>query len=97
MSACPNSTASGCKCPEHALGLAAHAPDQAAYLAALRRIAKPARRRLAAVPTPADQRPAGCAGTMTCPCSTCARGRGTRAAIGDGPAAFHVKPATRAA
>lgn len=86
---CPNSTASGCRCVEHALGLMAHAPDLAAYAAALARDTKPVRLR---VTTIGPARSPSCDGTMTCPCETCARERAQRPALGAGPAQFKPRP-----
>lgn len=98
MQHCPNTYEGGCRCPLHHPGLSAHAHDADAYHAALRKLTQPARRaRLAAVPTPADQRPTGCTGTMVCPCRRCTKERTTRPALDAGPAAFTVRPATRAA
>lgn len=34
---CPNSTESGCRCPDHAIGLAGYSRDPIAYQAALSR------------------------------------------------------------
>lgn len=42
MSGCPNTTASGCRCPEHDPGLSEHAADPAVYDLALQR-SRPAR------------------------------------------------------
>lgn len=65
---CPNSTASGCRCPEHALGLMAYARDMQAYAAALEP-SQPTRLRVVTMPAD-DERP-NCRGTMTCPCEAC--------------------------
>lgn len=69
MSACPGSTADGCRCPEHDEGLRAYARDKPAFDRALGRL----RPVLHVVTMPKDDDP--CYGGMTCPCQRCARER----------------------
>lgn len=71
---CPNSAATGCRCPEHHLGLMAYAPDPQAYAEQLER-AQPVRLRV--VTMGRDERVA-CTGTMTCSCEDCVMDRASR-------------------
>ncbi len=89
-SACPNTYAGGCRCPEHDPGLMAHAPDLVAYARALDRCrpAPPTRLRVATLGPPAAPEHDG---TMTCRCEPCAVERAQRSALGAGPAAFAVQ------
>lgn len=73
---CPNSTASGCRCPEHHPGLMAHSPTPADYALALE-LLRPAKTTLRVLTMPLDNTPR-CDGTMVCPCESCIRERVTR-------------------
>ncbi len=81
MGSCPNSTESGCRCPDHAPGLMAHAKDIAAYEAALRTVRPTTlhvvtfgdRDREPVVDPTEHEEP--CVGGYTCPCSKCADDR----------------------
>ncbi len=88
-SACPNTYASGCRCPEHDPGLMRHAPDLEAYARALDRC-RPQPTRLRVVTMGADDRP-DCDGSMTCPCQRCGVARSKIAAKGAGRAQFKVR------
>ena len=65
---CPNSTESGCRCPQHAIGLKSYSPDPDAYQAALD-VAQPTRLRVVTAGPPVDT-PA-CDGRLTCRCPGC--------------------------
>jgi hypothetical protein len=92
LTGCPNSTESGCRCPDHAPGLAAFAADPVAYEAALEPLRRPVRLH---VVTGFSGDPA-CNGSMTCPCPRCGRERASRAAQGAGNASpFKVRRAAR--
>lgn len=54
MTVCKNTAAGGCKCVEHDLGLAAFAPDPAAYLAALEPVRRRNQLRVIAPPEPTN-------------------------------------------
>lgn len=86
--ACPNTYADGCRCPEHDPGLMRYAPDLQAYDAALARC-RPEPVRLHVL-TMGPPRP-GCDGSMTCPCEKCARERSSIGAKGAGRAQFKVR------
>lgn len=86
MSGCPNSTESGCRCPEHDPGLAVHAADAAAYERALEPLRGPVRLSVVTLGPNAEQ---PCTGTMTCGCPACAKATAhlaRRGGIGSGPA-----------
>lgn len=68
---CPNTSATGCKCPEHALGLMAYSPNPVKYAAALASL-QPTRLRV--VTMPPERRP-DCTDAMTCDCVDCQRTR----------------------
>lgn len=91
---CPNSTASGCRCPDHHPGLLATAKtDPVGLAAALDRIAgkptatlrvlttDPAPENL--IPLPSDPKP--CDGSMCCVCKACEKERATRVRSGVRP------------
>lgn len=94
MDACPNSYESGCRCVQHAPGLMAHAPDPAAYAAALARN-QPTRLHVVTMPGPLDRPP--CQGTMTCGCADCVLERGKRGPRGNGPQPWMPRASRRAA
>lgn len=96
MRTCPNSYASGCRCRECDIGLAAHVTDPAIRAALLREQARPHRTVTLRVLTMPPDRDPHCDGTMTCACETCYRERTTRPALGAGRAQFKVR-APRAA
>lgn len=66
MSACPSSTANGCKCPEHHEGLLAFAADRDAYEAALTKL-RPVLR-VVTMPQPLED---PCEGSYSCGCKRC--------------------------
>lgn len=89
MDHCPGST--GCRCPLHYEGLAAHAQDRARYDQALERL-QPTRL-VVVTPGPRHNAPS-CDSTMTCPCPTCTQDRVSRPAQGAGNASpFKVRTA----
>lgn len=90
MTPCPNSTEGGCRCPEHAPGLADYARDAVAYEAALAQLRPAVRLHVVTGGTPAPE----CTGTMTCSCEGCVRDRVSRSAQGAGNASpFKVRRA----
>ncbi len=88
-SACPNTYAAGCRCPEHDPGLMRYAPDLAAYAAALDRC-RPTPTRLRVVTLGPPSAPEH-DGSMTCPCIPCGIERSRRPALGAGRAQFKVR------
>lgn len=64
---CLNSTASGCRCPEHHPGLSVYATDPDAYTRSLTTL-QPTRLR---VVTPGPDLTPACTGGYTCPCPNC--------------------------
>lgn len=96
--ACPNTAASGCRCPEHHPGLLATShPDRlpalAEYLDRLRPDPPQVVIELVHVSGPS------CSGTLTCPCGKCEQERADRrrrpAQLVRQP--WHVRPSRRAA
>jgi hypothetical protein len=85
--ACPG-TPGHCRCEQHDPGLLAYSRDPAALEAALAKL-KPATATLRIV-TP--ERQTACTGTMSCPCQRCLTERVTRPAVGEGNAAFRIRP-----
>ena len=83
MPGCPHTTADGCRCPEHAPGLAAYARNPAAYEAALVPLRGPVRLSVVTLGPQgvADEPP--CTGRYTCPCRTCQAERATPARRGN--------------
>jgi hypothetical protein len=105
MSSCPGSTEAGCKCWEHDPGLAAYAPDPAAYE---RMLAKGRKTTLRVVtPEPAlstaktfdgaipFEKP--CTGSMICDCKRCNADRAARVRkpSGDGPQLWKPRASRR--
>lgn len=68
---CPGSYKDGCRCVDHAMGLAEYARDPDAYLAALER-AVPVRLH---VVTPGPEIEDQCDGSMLCTCTACVKER----------------------
>lgn len=66
MTACPNSTESGCRCEQHHLGLLAYSPNPDALEASLVKL----RPVLRVVTMPVESEPV-CEGTYTCSCPAC--------------------------
>jgi hypothetical protein len=94
VNGCPNSTQSGCRCPEHDPGLMAFARDPVTYAAALAPCRPAVKLRVVTMP-PHAERP--CDGTMTCSCQRCIRDRGSRRAEGERPQPWQPRRSRRAA
>lgn len=91
---CPNTTAHGCRCPQHEPGLAAYATDQAAYEAMLAPLRQPVTLRIV---TPGPLNEPTCDGTMTCPCRECVKDRVNREPTRASEQPWVPRPARRAA
>jgi hypothetical protein len=90
LSGCPNSTESGCRCPDHAPGLAAYAPDPVAYEAALEPL-RPVRLHVVTTGVPVEE--PSCNGSMTCSCKRCVGDRASRTAHGGVRQPWEPRPA----
>jgi hypothetical protein len=84
---CPNSTASGCRCPEHHPGLLEYSSQPDQLLAALLPLAEKQSNRVTLRVLTTDPSPANlvridemiaCDGSMTCICQQCADERAAR-------------------
>lgn len=101
---CPNSTARGCRCPQHAPGVLeraaelARTPAQAAQVASLHQRLETTRLHVVTMP---HHREVPCDGTMLCSCKRCTAQRAAlvqRGARGSGARQpWNPKPAGRAA
>lgn len=92
MSACPNSTEGGCRCPEHHPGLLEYASDPQALDDQLDKLRQPAE--LHIVTMPAAE---ACDRSMTCGCQRCVRERGARRGAPEIRQPWEPRPARRAA
>lgn len=75
MSGCPNSSESGCRCPQHDSGLAAHAADPDAYERALASVRGSLRLSVVTL-GPTVEVP--CTGGMLCGCKRCSAATAAR-------------------
>jgi hypothetical protein len=93
VSGCPNTTAGGCRCPQHHPGLLEVARDPDALAVAL----EPLVERPALRVVPALRRDESCDGTMTCRCRQCRTQRAARRAEGEPRQPWDARPSRHAA
>jgi hypothetical protein len=93
VSGCPNTTAGGCRCPQHHPGLLEVARDPDALARAL----EPLVERPALRVVPALRRDESCDGTMTCHCRQCRTQRAARRAEGEPRQPWDARPSRHAA